>query len=118
MNSSTFFKEFSIATTSAASAVTSLFCPIAIPTVAAITAGERCDQAGLAAMQDRDRFPESADWRLMSQLGERNSPNHRVHNTRGRESQDRAGYSELAALAALRASQSYFFALKITAFTA
>ena len=39
MNSSTFFSEFSIATTSAASAVTSLFCPTAIPTVAAIIAG-------------------------------------------------------------------------------
>ena len=35
MNSSTFLREFSIATTSADSAVTSLFCPTAMPTVAA-----------------------------------------------------------------------------------
>ena len=44
------------------------------------------DHACPAAMQDRDRFPESADRRLMSQLGERNSLNHRVHVTDGHES--------------------------------
>ena len=39
MNSSTFLSELSMTTTPAASAVTSLFCPIAMPTVAAIMAG-------------------------------------------------------------------------------
>ena len=39
MNSSTFSSELSMMTTPAASAVTSLFCPIAMPTVAAIMAG-------------------------------------------------------------------------------
>ena len=39
MNSSTFLRELSMTTTPAASAVTSLFCPIAMPTVAAIMAG-------------------------------------------------------------------------------
>ena len=39
MNSSTFVRELSMITTPAASAVTSLFCPIAMPTVAAIIAG-------------------------------------------------------------------------------
>src|SRR6476619_4781631 len=39
MNSSTFCRELSMTPTPAASAVTSLFCPIAMPTVAAIMAG-------------------------------------------------------------------------------
>src|ERR1700730_17289890 len=39
MNSSTFLRELSMTTTPAASAVSSLFCPIAMPTVAAIMAG-------------------------------------------------------------------------------
>ena len=47
--------------------------------------GEQRNHGGSAAMQDRDRFPGSADWRLMSQLGERNTLNGRVHNTRGPE---------------------------------
>jgi hypothetical protein len=44
------------------------------------------DDTGPAAMQDGDRFPESAGWRLMSQLcGGGYSLDHNVHNTRGHE---------------------------------
>jgi hypothetical protein len=39
MNSSTLLRELSITTTPAASAITSLFCSIVMPTVAAIMAG-------------------------------------------------------------------------------
>ena len=43
------------------------------------------NDAGPAAMQDSDRFPESVGWRLMSQLWGSNRLNHHVHNTRGHE---------------------------------
>jgi len=37
------------------------------------------DHGGSAAMQDRDRFPESAGWRLMSQLWDGDSLNHNIY---------------------------------------
>jgi hypothetical protein len=36
-------------------------------------------------MQDGDRFPESAGWRLMSQLWDGDSLDHNVYNTAGPE---------------------------------